>query len=90
MIGMQQMLLSELGKAFDAEVLWDTLEEWYNLKEMNALVCLFAMYSIKSYVDMMAIGRRSLTPLEIKLTRQRQYSQRQEKYYTCSTTTTFL
>lgn len=38
MLGMQKMLLNELGRSIDADTLWATMEEWYNMKEMDHLV----------------------------------------------------
>ena len=32
------MLLNELGRSIDADTLWATMEEWYNMKEMDHLV----------------------------------------------------
>ena len=38
MLGMQKMLLNELGRSIDADTLWATMDEWYNMKEMDHLV----------------------------------------------------
>ena len=39
MLAMHSMILSELGRDIATSVLWETLEQYYNLAELDSLVC---------------------------------------------------